>query len=88
MSKTTVLLAAIAAAALLASTEVSLAQFTGPPVIVQTPQLPQQLNTDNLKTPAGVTLPTAPAAASVKPSAPAAPPAAAAARPCSANTKC
>jgi hypothetical protein len=72
MSETTVLLAAIAVAVLSASTDVSLAQYNGPPIILQTPQLPQQLNTDNLKPPAGVTLPTAPAAA----------------RPCSANTKC
>jgi hypothetical protein len=88
MSETKLILAAIAAAALSASTNVSLAQFTGPPIIIQTPQPTPQLKTDNLKPLTGVTLPATPAAPSAVPPAVAAPAAAAPARPCAANTKC
>ena len=90
MWETKVLLTAIAAVALSVSTDVSLAQFTGPPVIIQTPQPLQQtpqLKTDNLKPLTGVTLPAPPAAPSAARPAAAAP-AAAVPRPCVANTKC
>ena len=75
MSETKVLLAAITAVALSASIEVSSAQYNGPPIIIQTPQLTPPSRTDTLKPLTGTTLPAAPAAA-------------APARPCAANTKC
>lgn len=84
MLKTKVLLAAVAAVALSAPVDVSLAQYMGPPVIIQTPRFPQSSLTNNLKPLPNTTLPAAPAAASPTVAAPAAAPA----RPCTANTKC
>ena len=83
MLKIRLLLAVIAAMAL---SGVSFAQFGGPPIIPQPPQLPPQLPTDALKpapaTPAApsISLPAAPV--------PAAPAQAAPARLCAANTRC
>ncbi len=88
MLKTNTFAAAIAAAALLASTGASLAQYKGPPIIVQTPQTLPPANTDNLKPLTGVTLQAAPAAAAAPAATASTPAAAAAAKPCAAGTKC
>ena len=90
MLETKILLAAVATVALLAPVNVSLAQYNGPPIIIQTPQFPQSSLTNNLKPITGTTLPpasSAPAAAAA-PATAAAPAAAARAQPCAANTKC
>ncbi|MFB9264095.1 hypothetical protein ACFFWD_13080 [Bradyrhizobium erythrophlei] len=76
--------AAVAAAALSSSTNAVLAQYKGPPIIVQTPQNTPPLNTDNLKPLVGVTLPATPAA----PPAVAAPARVAPARPCATGAQC
>ena len=87
MLQTRILLAAVAAVALLAPGNVSLAQYRGPPIIVQTPQ--PAPTTDNLKPLTSPTLPAPSAAPTAAPPAAAAAPAAAApAQPCAANTKC
>jgi hypothetical protein len=87
MLKTKILLAAVAAVALSSPVDVSLAQYRGPPIIIQTPQLPPPPITDNLKPLPNTTPPAAPAApAAASPTVAA--PAAAPARPCAANTKC
>ena len=70
-----------------ASAGVSLAQYKGPPIIIQTPQPQPQppISADGLK-PTLQAVPSAPPAAA--PPAAAAPAAAAPARPCAANTTC
>jgi hypothetical protein len=89
MLQTKIILAAVAAAAVSAPLDVSLAQYTGPPIIIQTPQLPPQPMTEPLKPLPNTTLQAAPAAPAAAPAAAAAAPAAAApARPCAANTRC
>lgn len=90
MLETKILLAAVAAVFLMAPVDVSLAQYNGPPIIIQTPQFPQPSMTDNLKPLTGTTLPaasSAPAAAAA-PAAATPPAVAARAQPCAANTKC
>ena len=88
MSQAKLLLPAIAAFALSAPVDVSLAQYKGPPIIIQTPQLPPPSTTGTLNPLTGTTLPAAPAAPQAAPAAAAAPVAAVPAQPCAANTKC
>jgi hypothetical protein len=88
MLETRILPAAVAAVALLAPVNVLLAQYNGPPIIIQTPQFPQPSMTNNLKPLTGTTLPAAAPTAAAAPAAVAAPAAAARAQPCVANTKC
>ena len=79
------ILAAIVVVLLAASADVSLAQYKGPPIIIQTPQPQPPINADALK-PTMPALPAPPPAAA--PPAAAAPAAAVPARPCAANTNC
>lgn len=88
MSKSKAIVAAIAAVAWSSSTNVSLAQYTGPPIIIQTPQAAPSVNTNTLKPIIAPTLQAAPTAAAAPVPAVPAPAVAAPARACAAGTKC
>jgi hypothetical protein len=89
--RTSILLATAAIAFLSVSVGASLAQYTGPPIIIQTPQLAPQSGIQTLTPQPGIPLQVAPGPLAAPPAAPpvaAVPAAAAPARACQAGTRC